>query len=109
MAIGGVSAIHIAWACGYLAFAGMPGFAQAGELKTAQMQLSEIRIAQLERSIHDAKVANCIAQAEGNVEALRYSSDDLVKSLGAYFLAAGHPYPRVPECSELIASARPAR
>ena len=90
--------INILWAGGWLVFAGLSGYATTSELKP----LNDIRISQIEQSIRDAKQANCIAQADGNIAALSYSLDDLNRQLNAYYYATGRPYPRVPECSELI-------
>jgi hypothetical protein len=104
--IGGATVMHIAWACGLLTFAGMTGFATAADLKTQQAVVLDIRVTQIENAIKTAKSANCIAQREGNMLALNYSSEDLNKRLTEYFNATGHPYPRVPECAELLATVR---
>lgn len=101
-----MSAIHVAWACGYLVTFGLPGFAEAGQLKDTQVAVVDIREAQLDRLIKDAKIANCVAKDEGNQSALSFSSDDLNKRLVDYRRLVGYAYPRIPECSELIAKVK---
>jgi len=93
----------IALAMGWLSFIGFPGFAIVTDLRVAQGQLADIRVSQIEAAIREAKVANCVAQEERNIPAMRYSSDELGKRLREYVAVTGQPYPRVPECSELIA------
>lgn len=43
---------HVVWACGWLAIAGLPGFAQAGEVQSVKKELTE-RIDRL-----DGKISN---------------------------------------------------
>jgi hypothetical protein len=108
---------HIAWACGFLAFAGLPGFVRADDLtlkdiKTNQTQLAQqfqgvqndqrtIQENQLDGQIQQAREKQCHAIQTSNVEAKAFATDKLQDRLAQYFRLMGHNYFRLPDCSEL--------
>lgn len=93
--------LHIAWACGYLAFIGLPGFAMTNEVNQQQMTLNNIQQSQLTSVIRDEKRQLCLAQRSNNQSALWSWSLQLEQSKGQYF-ALTKQWPQVMSCDELL-------
>lgn len=112
-----MNATHIAWACGFLAFAGLPGFVRAEDLtlqdiRTKQTQLARqfqgvqndqrsIQENQLDGQIQQAREKQCHAIQTSNGDAKAFATDKLQDRLAQYFRLMGHNYYRLPDCSEL--------
>lgn len=99
--------IHIAWACGYLAFMGLPGFANAEEVSRQQMTLNSIQLSQITNSIRDEKRQMCMASKQGNQSALTSWSMALGASTGQYH-ALTQQWPQVMTCDDLLVSTPPS-
>lgn len=93
--------IHIAWACGYFTWIGLPGFAMAAEVNQQQLTLNSIQITQITRDIRDEKRQLCLAQRARNESALTSWSLALQASKGQYH-AMTQQWPDVMSCDELL-------
>lgn len=92
---------HIAWACGWLAIFGLPGFARANEVATIQQQLTIIEKGQTKTEILTTRTAQCRVLKKGdNVDYLQSLTGQLNDALDNYYRLVGKPY-RLPGCDEL--------
>lgn len=98
-----MGAVHIAWACGYMAAIGLPGFASANEVNQQQMTLNSIQQGQITTDLRDEMRQLCLAQRSSNQSALTSWSLALEQSKGRYF-ALMHQWPLVMSCAELLVS-----
>lgn len=105
IAIGGF-ALHVAQACGFLAWVGLGGFAMANDVSQQQATLVQIQIGQLNRDMRDAKRQVCLAQAQKNPAALDSWSRQLQNSRGLYY-SITKSWPDVQSCEELLVSSAP--
>lgn len=113
------SMIHIAWACGWLAFLGFPGFATADSVHDAvsiveqkldktdmkvtvqQASTTSIQIDLLDSKILGTRQAQCEAIKSNNQSAKQFTTDKLRNELlPKYRDLTGTEY-QLPDCSEL--------
>ncbi len=92
--------VHVAWACGFLAFAGLEGFAKAETVAAMTQQLSDIRIGQLKSEILQTRAIQCKMIKSGDAAALQIVTRDLQNVLEAYQSITRQPYP-LPPCDSL--------
>lgn len=78
-----------------------PGFAGKTQLNAVQTQVNDIRLDQITRNLKDAKTAECVAQQQGNMVALKFAQDEVQTAYDAYF-AITKIAPRIPGCDELV-------
>lgn len=102
-----VGGLHIAQACGFLAWLGLSGFAMANDVTTQQATLVQIQIASLNRDLREAKREVCRAQQQGNPAALDSWSGQLQSYRGQYYTVT-KSWPQVQSCEELLISPRVA-
>lgn len=81
------------------------GFVTAAQFSELKGPLTDIRISQIERSIRDAREAQCYAQFDGNMPALQLATYNL-EAAKAEFRRVASRDPYVPACNELIVSKR---
>ncbi len=96
-----VGGLHIAQACGFLAWVGLGGFAMANDLTTQQVTLQQIQLSSLNRDLRDAKREVCKAQQLRNAAALDSWSGQLQSYRGQYY-AITKSWPQVQSCEELL-------
>jgi hypothetical protein len=90
MAIGlTISSAHILWACGFLEFAQLGGFAYASDVRGIRSEI-------LERSIFDARIRQCTATSP---ESKRFYANQVQELLGRLQLV--QPNYRLPSCNEV--------
>lgn len=101
VSIGG-NLFHIAWACGFLTWAGFSGFAEAKEVASIQNQLRGIERGQTRTEIWSTRIAQCQVLKKGESAAyLQVLTQQLNDALDRYArLNDGHSF-RLPPCSEL--------
>lgn len=96
---------HIVWACGWLEFLGISGFAKASDLEQrvtkvtqevagVKQGVNEIKIQLLEQSIFDAKERECTA---GDVAARRFFASRVLSLSREYYALAGSTI-NIPPC-----------
>jgi hypothetical protein len=95
---------HIAWACGFLSFIGMSGFAMADDVKLDEHRIVLLQKVQLEKNIRDLKREQCTAIIQKNQAALSSVTTDLASMKEAYREAINRE-PDVPHCNELLIGA----
>jgi hypothetical protein len=93
------TALHIAWACGFLTFAGLDGFAKADDLNGLTAQLASIQGGQLRSEIMLTRNNQCMAIKSQNGQALKVLTTDLQDALDRYQSLTKHRY-ALPDCSE---------
>jgi hypothetical protein len=93
------TALHIAWACGFLTFAGLDGFAKADDLNGLTAQLASIQGGQLRSEIMLTRNNQCMAIKSQNGQALKVLTTDLQDALDRYQSLTKHRYAQ-PDCSE---------
>lgn len=93
--------LHIVWACGWLSYFGIEGFAQAKELKGIQQKLDvaandagRIQARLLEKSIIDVRIQQCQATVK------RFYSEQLRELTDEYYKTNNREY-QLPTCAEL--------
>lgn len=104
MILGG---LHIAQACGFMAWLGLGGFAMAQDVTTQQTTLVQIQVNALTRDLREAMREVCRAQQQGNAAALDSWSGQLQSYRGQYY-AITHSWPQVQSCEELLINIRAA-
>lgn len=99
--------LHVAWACGFLAFVGLPGFARADDLgsirgKIAEVQtgMLQIQIGQLRTEILQTRTTQCEAVKSANSQALTVITREMQDALDRYQILTGRQY-RLPDCNLL--------
>lgn len=98
-----IGGYHIAQACGFLAWMGLPGFALANDFTAQQMQLTAIQAGQVQTAIDRDRTAICQAQAQHNQSALTAWSLSLQRDISIYWqIPAIKQQPRVLSCDELL-------
>lgn len=98
-----MSTLHIAWACGYFALFGIPGFASADEVNHQQQSLNSIQIELVNNDIRNFQRQVCLAQKAGNSSALVAWSNQLQGAKQSYYnLSNPHQWPLSQSCDELI-------
>ncbi len=102
-----VVAGHIAWACGFLSFIGIQGFALASDVQSQSARLAMMQKTQLTRDIRDIKKEQCVAMQQKNQIALTAVTANL-EALKAEYRNAVGPDPSVPRCDELLIGASTA-
>lgn len=90
----------IAWAAGFLTFAGLQGFAPAQEVKDQAAVLVSIKLGQLDSQILDIRSRQCKAIKTGNEDAKAFATEKLQDALGRFRSLTGTDY-RLPGCDEL--------
>ena len=95
------SAIHIAWACGYLGFIGLTGFANAADLKTQQQAIVSIQSSTIMRDIREDQTKLCQAEEARNGLALQSWQNLLTQAQDQYFRITGRAAPNM-TCDELL-------
>lgn len=100
-----MSGIHIAWACGYLSFLGLGGFANAADLRLSQQTIVSIQSSQLTREIRDDQTKLCQAEQARNGLALGSWQNLLSQAQDQYFKITGRSAPAM-TCDELLIPAQ---
>lgn len=98
--IGTVEIMQIGALIGWPAFM-FAGFVQVNDIRELRTQQTEIRIAQIEPLIIDARERQCRAITEGS-QTLQFFTTLLNARLEAYRLVALREY-RLPSCDEVVA------
>lgn len=109
--------VHIAWACGWLAFAGINGFvlkdAYAQDYKKSDQRRDDIdrKVEYIQRAItgsliKDTLKTRCIALNQNNQAALDAANTDLVHYEDQYYVTFGRPYIE-PPCSVVLIARGP--
>jgi hypothetical protein len=96
-----MSGIHIAWACGYLSFIGLTGFANAADLKLSQQAIVSIQSSQLLRDIREDQTKLCQAEQARNGLALGSWQNLLAQAQDQYYRITGRTAPTM-TCDELL-------
>lgn len=93
--------LHIVWACGWLDYFGIPGFAQSRELIAIKQRLdaaaadsSRIQERLLQKSIIDVRIQQC------NATAKRFYTDHMRELTDEYY-ATNHRVFDLPDCKDL--------
>lgn len=103
--IGMGSALHVAAACGYLAFIGYPGFAMASDVASQQAQLTSIQQDQKQQVIDRDQRQVCTADAARNQEAMNAWNVTLQNDISAYWrIPQIKQQPQLRTCDQLIIS-----
>lgn len=97
-----IGGFHIAWACGLLAFAGLPGFASAEEVKLNGHELAVVEANQIDAQIMDTRTRQCkmMQVSPRNDDALTFYTQRLGERMSRYRQLVGQDY-RLPDCNEL--------
>lgn len=104
--------VHIAWACGWLSFAGLNGFvlkdAYAADLQIASSKQSgiEVRVVETQRilvqeAIKEALKTRCISILQNNQASLDSANHDVAQYEDQYYALSGRAYQERP-CSEIL-------
>ena len=85
------SLIHIILAKGLVP--GFDGYALSAEASANASALQSITVILLEQSISNARRAQCLARASGNIQARGLAEDNLRRYLARYDMETGREYP----------------
>ena len=97
MSLWGITAL----AFGFVHVFGFTGFATKAEAQEVQQLVKEIRVSQLENSLRDYRIQQCLAQAEGNQGALNLATGNIREKGYLYWQLTGRVY--MPEsCDALL-------
>lgn len=88
--------IHIAMACGWLAFTGFSGFASADEVASVRSAQVSAAVEILETRIFDTYSRQCSAETP---EGRRYYAEKVQDLKLKYFRLTARDYPALPDCS----------
>lgn len=88
--------IHIAMACGWLAFTGFAGFASANEVQEVRQAQISAAVEILETRIFDTYTRQCTAET---TEGRRYYAEKVQTLKLKYFSLTKRDYPQLPDCS----------
>lgn len=88
---------HVAFAFGWLAWAGLPGFAYAGDVTSVRNDVSSIKVELLEQRIFDTRVRQC---ESASAEPRTFYREKLQELLRKYRDLTAADY-RLPSCGEL--------
>lgn len=89
--------VHILFACGWLAWAGLPGFAYAADVTSVRNDVSSIKVELLESRIFDTRVRQCESTT---AEPRTFYREKLQELLRKYRELTAADY-RLPSCGEL--------
>lgn len=89
--------LHIAVACGWMAWAGMPGFAYASDVTSVRNDVSSIKVELLEQRIFDTRLRQCESTS---AEPRTFYREKLQELMRKYRELTAADY-RLPGCEEL--------
>ena len=98
-AVSMVMLFHVAWACGWMAYAGLgSGFAYAADVQSMQKTLNSLRTTALEQNMFDMHLKRCAAD-EGS-EIRRFLTEK-IESLQREYRELQSANYALPRCSDL--------
>lgn len=88
--------VHIAMACGWLAFTGFAGFASASEVNEVRSAQVSAAVEILETRIFDTYTRQCVSETP---EGRRYYAEKVQDLKLKYRQLTQHDYPQLPDCA----------
>lgn len=96
MAWRGLLIIHIAWACGWFSYIGIPGFATASETQDMKTQIASLRVEALEGKLFDTRLKQCAIEVTGTPLERQYYRERMSKLKRDFKDLTGEQYEEAP-------------